>query len=142
MSALSNIPAQAVLPLSAYNLSDLRRAAERADQRFLHADLHTCADKAQVLAAIAEAFALPAHFGHNLDALFDCVTDLKPPSRADRPGFVIVLEGLPDAQAFNAQARNALLDVFRDAADFFDDRGCAFRVFYSVNRPVAASLAH
>lgn len=138
MSALSNIPAQAVLPLSAYDLPELRRAAARADQAFLHADLRQCADKACVLDAIAEAFDLPEYFGRNLDALFDCITDLKPPARADRPGFVIVLEGLPDTGSYDAQARDGLLDVFRDAADWFDDRGWGFRVFYSVNRAARA----
>ncbi|MEZ5657536.1 MAG: barstar family protein [Burkholderiaceae bacterium] len=141
MSALSNIPAQAVLPLSAYDLADLRRAAARAEQGFLYADLSTCADKDQVMSVIGEAFHLPAHFGRNLDALFDCITDLKPPLRADRPGFVIVLEGVPEAAGFDAAARNALLDVFRDAADHFDDRGWAFRVFYSINRS-RAPLKH
>ena len=139
MSALSNIPAQAVLPLSAYDLADLRRAAARADQAFLHADLQAATDKPSVLRAIGESFALPAHFGENLDALYDCLTDLEPPSRADRPGFVVVLESLPETDGFDAKARQALLDVFRDAADMFDDRGLAFRVFYSVARGARAA---
>jgi RNAse (barnase) inhibitor barstar len=134
MSALSNIPAHAVLPLSAYDLADLRRAAARADQAFLHADLHLATDKQSVLETIAQAFALPDHFGVNLDALYDCLTDLEPPSRADRPGFVVVLESLPENETFDRESRQALLDVFRDAADMFDDRGLAFRVFYSVEK--------
>lgn len=131
MTAFSNIPPHAVLPLGAYDLAELRKQARRADQRLLEADLGGCADKAQAMRTLAKAFELPKHFGHNLDALYDCITDLQPAPEADQPGFVIILENLP-AQGKEGFDRDVLLDVFRDAADFFFDRGMAFRVFYSV----------
>ncbi|HEY5635002.1 MAG TPA: barstar family protein [Burkholderiaceae bacterium] len=134
MSAFSNIPPQAVLPLGAYDFDELRKSAARADQRLLHADLAKARDKKGVLDALAKAFALPEHFGRNLDALYDCVTDLKPPLEADQPGFVVVLENLPGTEAFGQKDRDALLDVFRDAAEYYYDRDWAFRVFYSVAR--------
>lgn len=134
MTALSNIPPQAVLPLGAYALEDLRKEARRADQRLLHANLEGKRDKSQVMQTLAHAFTLPGHFGNNLDALYDCVTDLEPPQDADHPGFVVILENLPDTPEFDGEQRTALLDVFREAADFFFDRQTAFRVFYSVKR--------
>jgi RNAse (barnase) inhibitor barstar len=133
MSAFSNIPAQAVLPLGAYDLDELQKSARRADQRLLHVDLAGAQGKTEVLDRIAAAFELPAHFGRNLDALYDCVTDLRPLPEADQPGFVVVLENLPGGNGQVGQARDAVLDVFRDAADFFFDRETAFRVFYSVD---------
>ena len=132
MSAFTNTPPHAVLPLGAYDLEELRRCAVRADQRLLQADLSACRTKSEVLAEIGRAFALPAHFGCNLDALYDCVTDLKPLPEAEHPGFVVVLEKLPDGTGFPADERDGLLDVFRDAADHFFDHDTAFRVFYSV----------
>ena len=48
-----------------------------------------------------------------------------------QPGFVIVLEQLPMTQRFDKEARETLLDVFRDAADFWYEQGVDFRVFYS-----------
>jgi RNAse (barnase) inhibitor barstar len=132
MGTLSNIPPHAVLPLSAYDRDALERAAERADQRLLRVDLAPATDKRGVLAAIANAFSLPAHFGHNLDALYDCVTDMTPRVEAEQPGFLVILENMPDTAGFGHEQREALLDVFRDAADFFFDRKTAFRVFYSV----------
>lgn len=134
MSALRNIPPHAVLPLSAYDLDDLRKGAARFDQRWLQADCAASSDKDEVLAAIAAGFDLPPHIGQNLDALYDCLTELKPDHSADQPGFVIVLRELPDNEAFSVAERKALLDVFREAADYFYDRDTAFRVFYSVNR--------
>src|SRR5690606_6101095 len=113
MGALSNIPPHAVLPLGAYDGDSLKRAAERADQRPLAVDLAGVTDKDAVMNAIAEAFGCPAHFGGNLDARYDCVTDLKPLPDADQPGFLVILRNLPDCERFGREQRNALLDVFR-----------------------------
>ena len=132
MTALSNIPQQAVLPLGAYDREQLERDAQRADQRLLRADFHGTADKGAVLERIAQGFSLPDHFGRNLDALYDCITDLEPAPDTDQPGFVVILQDLPDSASFDAEQRTALLDVFRDAADYFFDHNVAFRVFYSV----------
>ena len=48
-----------------------------------------------------------------------------------QPGFVVVLEQLPDNARFDREAREQLLDVFRDAADFWGERRIPFRCFYS-----------
>ena len=84
----------------------------------------------RVLDRIAESFLFPAHFGKNLDALHDCMTDLVHKAGA-QPGFVVVLEQLPDNPRFDREAREQLLDVFRDAADFWAERRIPFRCFYS-----------
>jgi RNAse (barnase) inhibitor barstar len=141
MTALSNMPAQAMLPLGAYDLDDLLRNASRSSQRVLRADFAGVLDKDGVMARIGESFALPAYFGGNLDALYDCLTDLQPSTGADQPGFVVILQGLPATHGFDRDKRDALLDVFREAADFFYDKGVAFRVFYSVTEPRAARTA-
>lgn len=130
MSALSNLPAQAVLPLAAYDLEGLLRDAERADQRVLRADLSGARDRASVLAAIGRDFGLPAHYGANLDALADCLSELKPLAEAEHPGFVVILKGLHEVPGLDAQGREALIDVFREAADELYDQDLAFRVFY------------
>jgi RNAse (barnase) inhibitor barstar len=133
MTALDRLPAQAVLPLGARRPDALRRQAARAGHRFLHADCSAAHDKAGVMAALARGFALPAHFGANLDALYDCVTDLEPGQGAAGPGLVLLVEGLPDGSGFDVEQREALLDVLRDAADRFAERGIAFRAFHSVS---------
>ena len=132
MTALSNMPAQAMLPLAAYDLDELLRNAKRSSQTVLRAEFDAVDDKAGVMQRIGEGFGLPGHFGANLDALYDCMTDLKPEAGADQPGFVVILRNLPVGEHFDRDQRDALLDVFREAADFFFDHGIAFRVFYSV----------
>ncbi len=141
MSTLSNIPPQAVLPLQSYDRNALRSDAARAEQRVLHADCRSATDPDSVLDEIADGFALPAQFPRELDALYAIVTDLKPVHGAEEPGFVVFLENLPETADFDRDARDRLLDVFRNAADYFFDRETAFRVFYSIHRPVQKSPA-
>ena len=46
-------------------------------------------------------------------------------------GFIVVLEHIPAHAKFDKEAREQLLDIFRDAADYWSDRKIAFRCFYS-----------
>ena len=134
MTAFSNIPPQAVLPLGAYDKVELERSAARADQVLLKSDCASANDKPSVLRRIGIDLALPEHFGQNLDALYDCLTDLEPDDDANQPGIVVFLENLPAGPGFPKTECSALLDVFRDAADYFYDQSTGFRVFYSVRK--------
>ncbi len=127
---LQTVRPNIVQAIRAYRVEDLMQAAENAGQHFLYANLDGTQNKQEVLEKIAESFLFPSHFGKNLDALYDCMTDLV--HRAGtQPGFVVVLEQLPDNARFDREAREQLLDVFRDAADFWAERRVAFRCFYS-----------
>jgi RNAse (barnase) inhibitor barstar len=127
---LQTVRPNIVQSIRAFRVEDLMEAAQDASQHFLYANLTTAQSKQDVLEAIAQAFMFPAHFGKNLDALYDCMTDLVHKS-GSQPGFVVVLEQLPDNPRFDREAREQLLDVFRDAADFWAERKIAFRCFYS-----------
>ena len=127
---LQTVRSNIVQSIRAYRVEDLMMAAQNAHQHFLYANLTTAQSKQEVLDTLAEAFLVPLHFGKNLDALYDCMTDLVHKSGA-QPGFVVVLEQLPDNPRFDREAREQLLDVFRDAADFWAERKIAFRCFYS-----------
>ena len=127
---LQTVRPNIVQSIRAYRVDELLEAAQGAGQHFLYANLTNAQSKQDVLEAIAEAFLFPAHFGKNLDALYDCMTDLVHKS-GSQPGFVVVLEQLPDTARFDRESREQLLDVFRDAADFWGERKIAFRCFYS-----------
>jgi hypothetical protein len=43
----------------------------------------------------------------------------------------LVLEHIPAHAKFDKEAREQLLDIFREAADYWSDRKVAFRCFYS-----------
>ena len=127
---LQTIRSNIVQSIRAYRVEDLMAAAQTAGHHFLYANVSSAQSKQDVLDGIAQAFTFPAHFGKNLDALYDCMTDIVHKSGA-QPGFVVVLEQLPDNPRFDREAREQLLDVFRDAADFWSERKIAFRCFYS-----------
>jgi RNAse (barnase) inhibitor barstar len=127
---LQTVRPNIVQSIRAYRVEDLQEAAQAAGQHFLYANLTNAQSKQDVMEAIAESFLFPAHFGKNLDALYDCMTDLVHKS-GSQPGFVVVLEQLPDNPRFDREAREQLLDVFRDTADFWAERKIQFRCFYS-----------
>jgi RNAse (barnase) inhibitor barstar len=114
--------------LGAWDVEELRRWAAQHGHRFVVAELSGCVDKDAVLQAIGRAFEFPSWYGANLDALYDCLTDL--PERG-APGWMVVLERLPHECDFGAEEHAAVLDVFRDAAEEFAARGTGLRVFYS-----------
>jgi RNAse (barnase) inhibitor barstar len=127
---LQTVRPNIVQSIRAYRVDELLEAAQGAGQHFLYANLTNAQSKQDVLEQIAEAFLFPAHFGKNLDALYDAMTDLVHKS-GSQPGFVVVLEQLPDNAKFDRESREQLLDVFRDAADYWGERKIAFRCFYS-----------
>lgn len=130
MSLFKTVPPNVVQSIRAFRVTELQEEAARLGQHFLYAYCAEATTKQQVLACIASAFHFPKHFGKNFDALGDCLTDLAYKA-GPQPGFLIVLEQLPNTPKFDKEARETLLDVFRDAADFWAEKKVAFRVFYS-----------
>jgi len=127
---LRHVRANIVQSIRAYSAGNLRLAARALGHHFLYANLAAAQNKAEVLEALARQLWLPAHFGRNFDALYDCLTD--PIARAGpQPGFIVVLEQIPVTPRFDKEAREQLLDCFRDAADYWAEQKTAFRCFYS-----------
>jgi RNAse (barnase) inhibitor barstar len=130
MSLFATVRPNIVQSIRAFRVQDLADEAGRLNQHFLYAFCANAQSKQEVLETIATSFLFPKHFGKNYDALYDCLTDLVHKA-GDQPGFVIVLEALPIAQKFDKEGRETLLDVFREASEFWAERKVAFRVFYS-----------
>jgi RNAse (barnase) inhibitor barstar len=127
---LKTVPSNVVQSIRAFRVTDLQAEAARLGHHFLYAHCGHAMTRQQVLTAIAEAFHFPKNFGKNLDALSDCLTSLVYKA-GKQTGFLVVLEQLPNTPKFDREARETLLDVFRDAADYWLDKKVAFRVFYS-----------
>ena len=127
---LQTVRPNIVQSIRAYRVDELLQAAADAGQHFLYASLTAAQSKQEVLETIAEAFLFPAQFGKNFDALFDSMTDVVAKA-GTQPGFVVVLDQVPDNPRFDREAREQLLDVFREAADFWGERKIPFRCFYS-----------
>ena len=127
---LRGVRTNIVQSIRAFRAQDLQATAVRLGFHFLYANLAHAQSKPEVLEAIARQFTFPPHFGKNFDALYDCMTDPLHKS-GPQPGFVVVLEQIPAFGKFDAEAREQLLDIFRDAADYWAERKIPFRCFYS-----------
>ena len=127
---LRGIRANIVQSIRAFRVQDLQDATVALGHHFLYANLAHAQTKQDVLDLIAQQFTFPAHFGKNFDALSDCLTDPLHKS-GPQPGFILVLEQIPATAKFDKEAREQLIDVFRDAADFWGERKIPFRCFYS-----------
>lgn len=130
MSLFITVPPNLVQSIRAFRVAELQDEAISLGQHFLYAHCSTGLTKQQVLAMIAEAFQFPKNLGKNFDALRQCLTETMHQA-GNQPGFVVVLEQLPNTQKFDKEARETLLDVFRDAADYWAEKKVPFRVFYS-----------
>ena len=127
---LKSVRSNIVQSIRAYRVSDLQEAAQGLGHHFLYANLAEAQSKQDVLDLIGAQFTLPSHFGKNFDALYDCMTDPLHKS-GPQPGFIVVLEQIPAHVKFDKEAREQLLDIFRDTADYWGDRKIPFRCFYS-----------
>jgi RNAse (barnase) inhibitor barstar len=91
-------------------------------------DLAGCLDKSQLLERIAAALGFPGWFGHNWDALFDCLADL---SWRPATGYVLVLEHASGLRSATPEVFDTALAILEDAAAAWQSRGVPFRAFVS-----------
>jgi RNAse (barnase) inhibitor barstar len=101
-------------------------AAERNGCFVFRVDLAKARDKEQLLDTIAQAMAFPEWFGHNWDALLDCLADL-----GWRPaeGYVVILEHCDGIHGRAEADFVQTLQVFEAAANEWREQGIAFWCF-------------
>lgn len=104
-------------------------AAEQNGFVVFRIDLSTALDKHAMLELIGKAMSFPDWFGHNWDALLDCLADLSWLSEGGADGYVIILEHCDGihgrAEADFVQA----LQVFEAAANEWREQGIPFWCF-------------
>jgi len=133
---LRHIKNNIVQSIRAFRVSDLQDAATGLGHHFLYANLAAAQSKQDVLDLIAKQFTFPITATKNFDSLYDSMTDVLYKS-GSQPGFVLVLKHVPAHVKFDKEAREQLLDLFREAADYWADRKIAFRCFYSFSVAIA-----
>jgi RNAse (barnase) inhibitor barstar len=127
---LRTVKTNIVQSIRAFRVSDLQSAAKDLGHHFLYAHLAQAQSKQDVLDLIIQQFTFPSQASKNFDSLYDSMTDPLHKS-GPQPGFVVVLEHIPAHTKFDKEAREQLLDIFREAADYWSDRKVCFRAFYS-----------
>ena len=127
---LRTVRTNIVQSIRAFRVPDLQEAAQALGHHFLYANLANAQSKQDVLDLIGQQFFLSTPVNKNFDALYDSMTDPVHKS-GPQPGFIAVLEHIPANAKFDKEAREQLLDIFRDTADYWGDRKIPFRCFYS-----------
>ena len=127
---LRTVRTNIVQSIRAFRVQDLQEAAQALGHHFLYANLANAQSKQDVLDLISQQFILSTQVSKNFDALYDAMTDPVHKS-GPQPGFIAVLEHIPANVKFDKEAREQLLDIFRDTADYWGDRKIPFRCFYS-----------
>jgi RNAse (barnase) inhibitor barstar len=137
-SLLRGVRPNIVQSIRAFRVQELQEAAQGMGHHFLYANLGDAQSKQDVLDLIGQQFMLTVQVGKNFDSLYDSMTDPVHKS-GPQPGFIAVLEHIPANTKFDKEAREQLLDIFRDTADYWGDRKIPFRCFYSFSVARAAS---
>jgi RNAse (barnase) inhibitor barstar len=104
----------------------LIEAAQQNGYAVFRVDLASARDKREMLDAIGKSMAFPEGFGHNWDALLDCLADL-----GWRPaeGYIVILEHCDGIHGRAEAAFVQTLQVFEAAANEWREQGIAFWCF-------------
>jgi len=101
--------------VGADDLDRLARAAAREELHVCRSDLAGCRDKHELLRRLAVSLQLPATFGHNWDALADCLRDL---GWLPAWGHVLLFEHTDELRQYAPADFDILLGILDDAATF------------------------
>jgi hypothetical protein len=117
--------------------AEIRAEAEEIAWRCVVVDGSRVRDKAQFLEECERSYRFPAYFGHNWDALADCLADLQwlpPPEPGTAGGILTVFEdSLVFAQA-DLDAYSIALEVWEEAAEAWRRIGVPFTVLVRPGR--------
>ncbi len=104
----------------------LIEAAEGIGFAVFRIDLSHAEDKAEMLGAIGKAMSFPNWFGHNFDALADCLADM-----AWRPadGYFVLLRHCDGIHGRAESDFVTTLQTFEEAADEWREQGIPFWCF-------------
>ncbi len=112
-------------PLPA-SISNIRAAAAAVGLLCIHIDLSSCTNKRRLLAQFARSLQFPNWFGHNWDALADCLGDL---AWLPTSGYVLILEHTAALRAQDADSFATVLDILSGTTARWASVGLPFWVF-------------
>jgi RNAse (barnase) inhibitor barstar len=118
-------------PSGVYRLAALgdtaivERKVQAAGLRFFHVDCRDVTSKEALLCTLERGLSFPDYFGHNWDALFDCLTDL---SFTCGRGCCILLEDLGPFAHAAPRHLETLLEILCDAAQHWAKQSASFYV--------------
>lgn len=114
------------------SVEHLEKLAGERGWAFFHLEGQDIRDKDQFLKLAALALRFPEYFGNNWDALADCLTDM---SWHETGGFVILYDHFDSLAEHSPRDFEMALDIFKESAEFWHNRGKAlFVLLYGKSR--------
>ena len=110
----------------------VQQAAKAAGFAFFHIEGKSVERKEQLMNAVATTLRLPKHFGHNWDALEECLTDLE---WVDADGYVIYYDHIDGLLAAHPDQFETLVEILRDAVASWKSDDTAMVVVLSGTKP-------
>ena len=110
----------------------LQAAAKKAGYAFFHIDGKNISRKEQLLNHVATALHFPGDFGHNWDALEECLTDLE---WVDAEGYVIYYDHIDSLLTAHPDQFETFVEIVRDAVASWKEDGEAMVVLLSGAKP-------
>ena len=92
-------------------------------------------DKNAFLNAVAKAVEFPEYFGHNWDAFYDCLLELK---HGEGHGTVLVLKDASGFARSEPEEFAAAIDTLADAVDYWKEEGKTLLVVVELEGPTLA----
>jgi RNAse (barnase) inhibitor barstar len=107
---------------------DVQAAARGAGLASFHIDGKSISRKEQLLNAAATALHFPKDFGHNWDALEECLTDME---WADAEGYVIFYDHVDGFMQSHPDQFETFVEICRDAVASWKEDGTPMLVLLS-----------
>jgi len=105
----------------------VQSAAKKARYTYVHIDGTKIERKEQLLNHLATALRLPKSFGHNWDALEECLNDLE----GDGEGYVIYYDHIDGLLGAHPDQFETLVELLRDAVESWKEDDEALVVLFS-----------
>ena len=115
----------------AVDAKGVQSLAKRNNFAYFHIDGKNIARKEQLLNHVATAMHFPKDFGHNWDALEECLTDM---DWVDAEGYVIYYEHIEALQATGDQF-DTFVEILRDAVQSWKEDESAMIVLLTGGKP-------
>ena len=117
--------------VSANELDSLVQAGDRSGARLKRVDARRWDNEKQIHRDLASALRLPDYFGHNWDALEECLND---PALIGPPGVYLIVEY--SESLWNGLPRSAgiLVAIWIDAAKTWAAMGHPLRLYYVIGQ--------
>lgn len=104
----------------------LQSAAKKADYAFFHIDGKTIERKEQLMNHVATSLRLPKTFGHNWDALEECLIEM---DEGEGDGFVILYDHIDGFLTAHPDQFETLVEILRDAVQSWKEDDTPMAVF-------------